>query len=130
MSFAFNAASRRHGVGRIRVSSKIDRTFNGITFDSKAEMHRYFELFTLEKKGEIGDLELQPKYVLQPAFTDKSGAKQREIAYIADFRYRDEHGRTIVEDVKGLKTSDYKIKKKMLLYRYPEINFIEVEVKR
>lgn len=128
MSWKIGAQFKKKG--RITVSSKIERTYNGITFDSKAEMHRYFELYILVNKGVIDDLELQPKYVLQPAFTDKQGNKHRELSYLADFRYRDHKGRFIVEDVKGMKTEVYKIKKKILLYKYPDINFIEIEVRK
>lgn len=36
--------------------------------------------------------------------------------YIADFVYTDKNGAKIVEDTKGLKTKDYVLKRKMLLY--------------
>jgi len=45
---------------------------------------------------------------------------------VADFQYFDvPTSKIIVEDVKGMKTEVYKIKKKLLLWRYPDINFIE-----
>lgn len=42
---------------------------------------------------------------------------ERECSYRADFEYT-EDGETIVEDVKGFKTKEYIIKRKLLLWRY------------
>ena len=100
---------------------------DGITFDSKKEAKRYQELKILEKKGEIVDLELQPKYLLQDKF-ECQGVKHRAIYYIADFRYIDvESGQLIVEDVKGLLTEVFKIKEKLLLYKYgKELTFRKI----
>lgn len=101
-------------------------TIDGVEFDSQAEAARYVELRLLLNAGIISNLELQPKYVLVAKFTTRSGEKIRELSYVADFRYVDgPTGKTIVEDVKGMKTEVYKIKKKLLLWRYPDINFIE-----
>ncbi len=111
---------------RIKVSSKESRTLDGITFASKAEMARYAELKMLEKAGLIRDLEVQPVYVLQEGYVWR-GEKIRPIIYRADFRYLDlRTNRIIVEDVKGMHTEVYKLKKKLLLKRYPDINFVEV----
>lgn len=44
--------------------------------------------------------------------------KEREVKYIADFTYRDSEGNFIVEDAKGFRTDVYKIKKKLMLWRY------------
>lgn len=116
--------------GRIRVSSPVARTMDGITFASRSEMTRYVELKMLERAGVIKDLELQPKYVLQPAFTDKDGKHHREIAYFADFRYLNvSTACNIVEDCKGQRTEVYKLKIKMLRYTHPDINFIETRAK-
>jgi hypothetical protein len=98
---------------------------DNITFHSKKEANRYLELKLLATAGEIRGLELQPKYELQPGYTH-NGKKIREIIYIADFDYIDNRtGKTIVEDVKGFKTEIYRIKKKLLLYKYPNITFLE-----
>ena len=40
---------------------------------------------------------------------------EREVCYIADFVYQ-ENGKTIVEDTKGYRTTDYILKRKMLLF--------------
>lgn len=110
---------------RIRVSPKEARTVDGIVFDSKREAARYLELRAMERAGLISELELQPEFELQEAFT-RAGKRERAITYRADFRYRDdESGHWIVEDVKGMRTEVYRIKRKLLLHQYPEINFRE-----
>lgn len=55
-------------------------------FDSIAESKRYKELVLLEKAGEICNLELQPRFLLQESFK-KNGKTYRKIEYIADFMY-------------------------------------------
>lgn len=95
-------------------------TIDGITFDSKAEARRYAELKLLERAGEIKDLELQPKYRLLDGFK-KNGKVYRPIDYIADFKYVDREGKTIVEDVKGKRTEVFNIKKKLFEKKYPEL---------
>lgn len=92
---------------------------NGIKFDSKAEAKRYGELWLLQRAGQIRDLQLQVRFELLPKCGD-----ERAVYYVADFKYT-ENGREIVEDVKGTKTRDYILKRKMFKYRYPEIIFVE-----
>ena len=108
---------------KYNVVSKERRTADGITFDSMAEMRRYLELKLLEKSGTISDLELQPKFLLIPK-TEKGG---RAVYYKADFKYT-KNGKTVYEDVKGVKTEVYKLKKKLLFYHYPDICFFEKKV--
>lgn len=55
-------------------------------FDSIAESKRYRELKLLERAGEISELELQPKFLLQEGFK-KNGKTYRKVEYIADFMY-------------------------------------------
>lgn len=93
---------------------------DGITFDSKKEADRWQELRILELTGQIQNLERQVKYELVP----KTGA-ERAVKYYADFRY-EEGGKTVVEDAKGFRTKDYMIKRKLLKWRNPEIEFREV----
>jgi hypothetical protein len=100
---------------------------DGITFDSAKEARRFGELSLLQRAGEIFDLQTQVKYVLIPAqkepdTTDRRGRLtkgkllEREVTYRADFVYRDKDGNTIVEDVKGMRTKDYVIKRKLMLW--------------
>lgn len=103
--------------------------FNGIWFDSAREADRYAELLLLQRAGKISDLRLQVKYVLIPAQYEyyerygKNGKRlkdgkrciEKECAYIADFVY-EENGKTVVEDVKGMRTKEYLIKRKLMLW--------------
>lgn len=91
---------------------------NGKTFDSKKEAKRYTELLILQKNGYIKDLQTQVKYVLIPSQKDEQGKViERECSYKADFVYFDiEANKTIVEDTKGFRTPEYKIKRKLMLY--------------
>ena len=98
---------------------------DGINFDSKFEAEFYFsELQWLYAAGEITKIERQKKYLLQPAFKyqDKT---IRSINYVADFVVTYKNGSVEVIDTKGVATPEYLLKKKLLLYRYPEINFRE-----
>lgn len=98
---------------------------DGIMFDSKKEARRYGILILLQQAGEISNLQLQPKFNLQPKFR-RDGKGIREINYIADFMYEDKNGAIVVEDVKGMKTDVYKIKYKMFIYKYPQYIFKEI----
>ena len=101
-------------------------TVHGITFDSKREAERYCELRLFQMAGKIKELKLQVQFVLQPSFK-KNGKTIRAITYVADFEYYDlQKGKYIVEDVKGYKTKEYQLKKKMFEYRYPDQTIVEI----
>ena len=85
-------------------------TSDGITHDSIKEANRWCELKLLERAGRIQHLQRQVKYALIPK---QEG--ERAVEYIADFVYR-ENGSLVVEDVKGKKTKDYIIKRKLMLW--------------
>jgi len=85
------------------------------------------ELKALQMAGEISGLSLQPAFILQEPFKHPQHGHQRAIIYIADFRYIDKLGRDIVEDVKGVLTPVYKLKKKLFLMQYPSHLFYEVK---
>lgn len=91
---------------------------DGQKFDSKKEARRYQELLLLEKAGEIKNLSRQVKFVLIPSQRDENGkVVERECSYKADFTY-EEGIKTVVEDVKGYRTKEYIIKRKLMLYQY------------
>ena len=92
-------------------------------YHSAKEYRRANELKLLERAGHISELCEQVTFELQPYFKC-DGRTERAIKYIADFTYN-KNGNLFVEDVKGFKTDVYKIKRKMLLFKYPEIKFIE-----
>ena len=110
----------KYGNNKIAIGDK--------TFDSMKEYHRYLDLLLLEKAGEIEDLRRQVKFVLVPAQREpdtigkRGGVKkgkllEREVAYFADFVYQDlKTGELVVEDTKGIRTTEYIIKRKLMLY--------------
>ena len=94
---------------------------DGIEFDSAREAKRYTRLRALEDEGKIQHLRLQVPFELVPSF-ECEGVKYREMKYVADFVYvRD--GKVVVEDCKGFKTPEYKMKKKLMAY----VNHINIE---
>lgn len=93
-------------------------TVQGITFDSKKEAARFQELSLMEKSGIIQDLKRQVKFQLIPPQYDENGkCVERSVNYIADFVYRQNEVLT-VEDVKGFKTPEYILKRKLMLQLY------------
>ena len=102
--------------------------YDGIKFDSKKENVRYKELRLLERAGLITDLKLQTSFELQPSFK-RNGKTIRAITYKSDFDYITKDGKHIVEDVKSKATEKdkvYRIKRKMLQYKYDNIEFKEI----
>lgn len=90
-------------------------TVDGEIFDSKKEYRRFCELSLLERAGEITDLRRQVAYELLPSQRVGGKVAERPAKYIADFVYK-ENGQEVVEDTKGFRTADYKLKRKMMLY--------------
>ena len=117
---------------------------DGREFDSRKEAMRYQELRLLERAGEIKNLQCQVRYELIPAQyaaevrltgSGKTRVKrkcvERACTYMADFVYQKAvYGSTedgqkrlaawepVVEDVKGVRTEAYRIKRKLFLSRY------------
>lgn len=96
------------------------------TFDSKAEFARWGELKLLERAKEITGLRRQVTYPIRVN-------NQHVCNYIADFVYFGANGAgvwgLVVEDVKGVKTAVYKLKKK-LVEACHGIKITEIQVKR
>lgn len=99
--------------------------YEGIAFDSIKERDYYADvLLPLKWAGEIKSIDVQVSFVLQPPF--KHGGKTiKGIKYVADFVITYPDGRKKVIDTKGYRTKEYQLKRKMLLYKYPEIDFEE-----
>lgn len=94
---------------------------DGIEFDSAKEAKRYVKLRDMQEAGRIHGLRLQVSFEILPSF-ECDGVKYRGMKYIADFvYYRD--GKVVVEDCKGFKTPEYKMKKKLMAY----LNHINIE---
>ena len=90
-------------------------TVQGVTYDSKKEYLRFSELCLLEKAGVVTDLKRQVKFELIPSQYIDGKCVERACSYVADFVYQ-QNGKTVVEDTKGFKTPEYRIKKKLLLW--------------
>jgi hypothetical protein len=83
-------------------------TVNGIRFDSKMEAKRWGELCLLQKAGAIAVLERQVTF-------DLVVNGQHVCCYRCDFRYWDvENNALVVEDAKGFRTPEYKIKRALM----------------
>ena len=82
---------------------------DGIKFASKREAARYQELRLMVRAGVITNLVLQPRYLI----TVKG---QKICTYVADFGYLELPACNVgvVEDVKGVKTPVYKLKKRLM----------------
>ena len=99
--------------------------YKGVIYDSKKEAKRAYELDLLRRAGFISNYERQRRFILQDGFKIR-GKSIRAITYVADFYYYDNNKKTwVVEDTKGFRTDVYKLKKKLFLYKYPDIVFIE-----
>jgi len=90
----------------------IKTDYNGVLYDSKAEAKRAMELHGLEQAGIIGPVERQHKFPIVI-----NGVKV--FTYICDFMYKDSaSGEVIVEDVKGMRTPMFNLKKKCVEAQY------------
>lgn len=95
--------------------SAIKTVVDGIKFDSKAEARRYGELVILERAGKICDLRRQVAFALVPGVKFAGASRARPaIRYIADFVYVEPAGQ-VIEDVKGVETPEFKLKRHLLL---------------
>lgn len=104
----------------------VKTVIDGTKYDSRKEARRGEELKMLEKAGIISNLRFQVRLELQPSFK-RDGKTIRAIEYVADAVYIQD-GKTIVEDTKSPATAakaEYRIKKKLFLFKYPEHTFKE-----
>ena len=96
-------------MGNRRSKYNAQRTeVEGITFDSKKEAARWEELQLMLRAGEITELRRQVAFGL---------TVNGELVgtYKADYVYRDKQGKRVVEDVKGLRTDVYLLKRRLML---------------
>src|SRR5688500_13421429 len=87
----------------------VKTTVDAITFDSKKEARRYQDLKLLERAGVISELCVDKKQLRYSLVVNS----EKICTYVADFRYV-ENGRTVIEDTKGFKTPEYKLKAKLM----------------
>ena len=105
------------GTSRVNKYHNKKIEIDGMTFDSQKEYERWCELKILAKAGVITELRRQVSFEVVPACRKSDGKMERAVKYIADFVYR-EKGKLQVEDVKGFKTPEYIIKRKLMLEKY------------
>ena len=98
-------------IGRVSKYKARKTAYKGTIYDSGKEAKRAAELELLQRAGKIKNLRRQVKFTLQDKFQYR-GKIIRAIEYVADFVY--EADGLIIEDVKGYRTPEYKIKAKML----------------
>lgn len=106
---------------------------DGQVFDSVKEYRRWCDLQLLKKAGKVKNIMRQVPYVLipeqrEPDIIGPRGGKkkgkviEKKVAYWADFVYDeklpDGSWTVVVEDVKGMRTKEYVIKRKLMLYTY------------
>ena len=104
-------------LGRPRKYGNQKTVTGGMEFDSRKEADRWDELQLLQRGRIIKDLERQVKFVLIPAQYENGKLIERAVTYIADFVYTDtKTGKKVVEDTKGMRTKEYILKRKMMLY--------------
>lgn len=87
----------------------------GVKWDSKMELDYYEHLLKLQEQGIVTDIELQPRFLLQPSFKYQ-GKTIRKMEYVSDFKVTYADGYIEVVDTKGVKTADFKLKHKMVKY--------------
>ena len=110
--------ANKYGARKVRL--------DGHWFDSKREA-KYYRLYKhMLECGEIEELKLQPKFELQEHFRDSEGHMERAITYKADFSFCYPDGQKVVVEVKGFRTRDYLIRRKLFKYKYRDILFLEV----
>ena len=89
-------------------------------YASKREARRASTLRLMAEAGTIRNLREQVEFLLIPRQKRADGTvAERSCSYIADFTYdefRDGEWRRVVEDVKGMRTDVYKLKRKLLLF--------------
>lgn len=97
------------------------------THASKKEHLRAAQLKLWQRAGIISNLREQVPFELIPAQYAECGSDlkghpvrlcvERSVKYIADFIYTfNETGETVVEDTKGVRTKEYIIKRKLMLF--------------
>ena len=89
----------KYGNRRTRVGSRV--------FASKAEARRYLALSALQEAGAITELKCQVPFPIVVG-------GELVCRYVSDFTYLDGTGKLVVEDVKGMPTPIYKLKRKLM----------------
>ncbi len=87
---------------------------DGIVFASEKEGRRYGMLKQLQKSGYIQSFELQPRFDYVIQYHANGRVYSKKAHYKADFAVKQNDGSIVIEDVKGMRTEEYKRKKKIV----------------
>lgn len=101
-------------------SRAVKKEVDGIIFDSTMEADYYEHLKAEQAAGRVLEFTLQPEFILLESFK-KNGKTIRGIKYISDFWVYYPDGSNVVIDVKGRETDDFKLKRKLFDYLYPDL---------
>lgn len=101
---------------------------DGHKFPSIKEANYYCDLKILKAAGIVTEFDKQVEFVLIPAYKNANGESIHAVKYIADFIVTYKDGHTEIVDVKGFRTKDYKLKKKLFEYQYRDRGFVLKEV--
>lgn len=132
-----NTNKNKDTMGKIKhVKTEVD----GIVFDSKMESDYYIKLKEDLANGLIKDFELQPEFILQDKYIIVDGQviegshpdfnklkrrtkaeTVRAIKYRGDFLITELDDSKVCKDTKGQSTTEFEIKKKLFMYKYPNI---------
>lgn len=98
--------------GRAKYRNK-KTEIGGVKFDSKAEAARFVQLKRMEEAGMIHDLRRQVPFELAPAVRIAGKRMSPPLRYFADFVFVQD-GKEVIEDVKGVVTEAYRIKRHLM----------------
>ena len=114
------AAARRQPDGGVIAASSGTKYRNRPTdgYHSKREARRAAALRLMQEAGQIRGLREQVEFLLIPRQKRPDGTTERSCSYWADFVYDEwtaDGWKMVVEDVKGMRTREYVIKRKLML---------------
>lgn len=124
-------AYQRKGKGQPRVRGAVRTRVGDRKFDSALEAARYGDLCLLQMAGQIADLQCQVRIALIGADGPILTETGKQMHYVADFTYRDvASGLEVIEDAKGFRTEQYRMKRAVLAAMGMEIREIARPNKR
>lgn len=131
MTLAQYRAYQGKGKRQPRIRGAVRTRVGDREFDSALEAARYGELSLLQMAGQISDLQCQVKIALIGADGPILTPTGRQMHYVADFTYRDvPSGVEVIEDAKGFRTEQYRMKRAVLAAMGMEIREIARPNKR
>ena len=97
--------------------------YDGLLFQSQKELDDYIDHKRLLQAGEIAGFLWQGVFVLVEGGNSK---KESAVTYRPDVVVLHNDGTYEIREVKGKRTKDYNIKRKIIRNKYPNVKFKEV----